>query len=532
LAGTPAGETAGDPAKKGGMRRYSPLAAAAAAAVVVPLAAAAAVPSTPPPAVPSTAGASPTATTAPPCALASPVVAYHPGQAPQPVEASGVAGCLVGTGFGGSETQVAVTADGTVVYEPAILTPGLAGTGYLDGAPGPTPSTQLSPGGLALSKDGGAQWTFDAPAGATWVPQDDALYADPATGRIFYYALSPDPVPDSGEVPPQDQLPAGYAELMTSGDDGATWSSSALPGYVESENPRFTSAPPPAGQPRPQNYPDVVYWCGNNIVKAGLDLPSYRACYRSLDGGLTWRFASILASWPVPQHPQCGTNGEYLNDMDPNYPEGSPDGALYAEVNCGGRTYLARSTDEAATWPLVTEPGGSPATVPADGELRVGSNGDLFLAYQTSASQIALRVSLDEGRSWEPAETLTPPGIGSIAQWALAERGSGELALSLLVQRGASADYDGYLVYTSDAAAPDPLLWSVRLNSLSSPMRTSAPPPARDDFIGVAIGPDGTPWASFAASCPGPVPEPAVCDGQGSNPEANEAVAGRLVLAR
>lgn len=482
-------------------------------------------------AVPLSALASPAATTLPPCATASPVVAYHPGQAPQPVS-GGALGCLVGTGFGGSETEVAVTADGTVVYEPAILTPGLAGTGYLDGAPGPTPSTQLSPGGLALSSDGGVKWTFDAPAGATWVPQDDALYVDPATGRIFYYALSPDPVPDSGQVPLQDQLPAGYAELMTSGDDGATWSSSALPGYVESENPRFTSAPPPAGQPAPQNYPDVVYWCGNNIVKAGLDLPSYRACYRSLDGGLTWRVASILASWPVPQHPQCGTNGEDLNDMDPNYPEGAPDGTLYAEVSCGGRTYLARSTDEAATWPLVTEPGGSPATVPDDGELRVGSNGDLFLAYQPSPSQIALRVSVDGGRSWGPAETLSPAGIGSIAQWSVAERGSGELALSLLVERGDSADYDGYLVYTPDAANPDPLVWSARLNPLTSPMRTSAPPPARDDFIGVAVGPDGTPWASFAASCPGPVPEPAVCDGQGSDPEANEAVAGRLVLPR
>lgn len=439
--------------------------------------------------------------------------------------------CLVATGFGGAEPQVAVTRDGTVVYEPAILTPGLAGTGYLAGAPGPQLSTQVSPGGLSFTNSRGARWSFNAPAGATWVPQDDALYVDRTTGRIFYYALSPDPVPDSGYVPIQNQLPAGYANLMTSGNDGRTWSETSLPGYVESENPRFTSAPAPRGGERPANYPDVVYWCGNNIVKVGLNLPSYRACYRSLNAGLTWEFASIIDSYPVPQHSACGTNGENLNDGDPNYPAGAPDGSLYAEVNCGSTTFLARSTDEAASWPLVTGKSGAPVTVPADGELRVGSNGELFLVYQPAANQVVLRVSTDGGRAWSAARLLTPAGMGPITQWAVAERGSGLLALSLLVERGSSALYDGYLVYTRDANTTDPLLWAARLNQPSSPMRTSAPTPARDDFIGADIGPDGTPWSAFAASCPGPVDPETACAGQSSNPEANEAVAGRLAWA-
>lgn len=468
-------------------------------------------------------------TSQPGCRFAAPAVAYHPGQGPvRPQPAAAPVPCLVGTGFGGSETQVSITRDGTVVYEPAILTPGLAGTGYADGAPGPQLSTQFSPGGLSLSNDAGARWTFDPPAGATWVPQDDALYVDRQTGRIFYYALSPDPAPDSGQVPLQDQLPAGYAEMMTSGDDGTSWSQTSLPGYFESENPRFTSAPAPAGQPAPENYPDVVYWCGNNIVKAGLDIPSYRACYRSLDAGLSWQLASVLASYPVPQHSQCGANGENLNDSDPNYPEGAPDGSLYAEVNCGNDTFLARSTNEGSRWPLVTGTNGNPVTLPADGELRVGSNGDLFLVYQPSPTAVVLQVSKDGGRSWSGAETLTPRGIGDVSEWAVAERGSGLVALSYLVQRGSSSVYDGYLTFTRDATDPSPLLWEAPLNPASSPMRTSAPPPARDDYIGVDIGPGGTPWASFAASCPGPVPEQAVCNGQGSNPEANEAVAGRF----
>jgi len=89
--------------------------------------------------------------------------------------------------------------------------------------------------------------------------------------------VSPNPVPDTGSVPLQDQLPIGQAHLLTSADDGRHWSEATLVGYAESENPRFTSAPPPAGGQRPSNYPDVFYWCGNNVVKVGLPVPSYRA---------------------------------------------------------------------------------------------------------------------------------------------------------------------------------------------------------------------------------------------------------------
>ena len=468
----------------------------------------------------------------PGCRPSSPAVAYRPDQpgplSPQPDGAP--VPCLVATGFGGAETQVAVTSDGTVVYEPAILTPGLLGTGFVNGAPGPRLSTQLSPGGLSVSSSQGAQWSFVPPAGATWVPQDDAVYVDRRTGRIFFYALAANPVPAGGSVPLAHQLPAGYAHLMVSGDDGRSWTETALPGFVESENPRFASGPPPAGQPLPSGYPDVAYWCGNDTVNLGAPLPTYRACYRSLDGGRNWQFASILASSPVPQHQACGTSGETLTPDDPNYPEAAPDGSLYAEINCGSSTFLARSTDEGSTWPLLTTASGAPVSVPVDGELRVGSDGTLFLVNQPSATAIALRVSTDGGRSWGPPEQLTPAGTGTIVQWAVAERGSGTLALSYLVQRGSSAAYDGYLTWTASAAGPDPLLWAAALNPASSPMRTSAPGPGRDDFIGVDVAPDGTPWAGFPATCPGPVAGSPACAGQASNPEANEAVAGRLAL--
>lgn len=452
--------------------------------------------------------------------------------------------CLSTTGYGGAETRVVVVPDGTpagtLVYEPAIVTPGLAGTGYLDGAPGPRPSTQVSPGGLAFSGDQAGSWRFVEPAGQTWVPQDDQLYADRSSGWLYYYALSPDPVPQSG-TPLQDQLPAGYAQLMASPDDGATWYHSALPGYVESENPRFTSAPAPAGRRAPAPYsthPDVVYWCGNDALftwavneatepATGLQpVPSDRACYRSFDGGVSWNLASVLFSTPLPQHSQCGTAGEDFSAGDANYPQGAPDGSLYVLVTCGGKSYLARSTDEGTTWPIMTGPGGVPRTVPADGELRVDPQGNLYLVAQVGDA-LDLWTSTDEGQVWQGPQDMTEPGATGLAEWFMAEAGTGEVAVSYLAHSGSSAGYAGYLSVTQDALDAAPLFYGSTLDRPGSPVYAGTPAEARDDFIGVDIGPDGTPWASFFGSCAAGDPDPA-CAGQALDPEANKSYVGRL----
>ena len=457
------------------------------------------------------------------CDSSRTAVAFTGDGTPVPASSS-VVPCLGTTGYGGAETRVVVTADGTLVYEPAIVTPGVAGTAYGAGLPGPHPSTQISPGGLAVSSDQGGTWRFDEPAGQTWVPQDDQLYADPATGWLYYYALSPDPVPQSG-TPLQDQLPAGYAQLMASPDDGQHWYHTALPGYVESENPRFTSAPAPAGGQRPVAYApnaDVVYWCGNNM----LFTPSYRACYRSIDGGVSWSFASILFSSPVPQHGQCGANGETFNAGDGNFPEGAPDGSLYVLVNCGSQTFLARSTDEGSSWPVVTNSSGAPQTVPADGELRVDPAGDLYLVAQ-NGDALQLWTSVDHGATWAGPENMTVPGSMNVLQWFVAERGIGEVAVSYLADTASGVGYDGFLSVTRDALATQPTFVGTTLDDPATPIYAGSPPQARDDFVGVDIGPDGTPWAAFYGSCNAGDTDPA-CVGQSGNPEANKSFIGHL----
>jgi hypothetical protein len=461
------------------------------------------------------------------CSTTRHAVAHHAGGVVVPGVAGAPVPCETETGFGGAETRIAVTADGTVVYEPATVTPGLAGTGFVPGAPGPRLSTSVEPGGLAVTSDQGAHWQFVKPGGATWVAQDDQLYVDRSTGRIFYYALSPNPVPQTGDVPIEDQIPAGHAHIMVSGDDGKTWSYSALTPFVESENPRFAAAPPPRGGALPVGYPNVAYWCGNDMLFywAAPVIPGYRACYRSLDGGKTWSQRSTLFSQPVPTHSECGTNPEVFNAGDGNYPEPAPDGTLDVTVVCGSNTFLAKSTDEGATWPILRNGKGDPLTIPPTDELRVDGNGNLYSVH-LDGTHLLLLISRDGGLDWSAPLDMTAPGVTSISQWFVAQRGSA-VAVSYLATTGSASGLDGYLTVTHDALAASPLFWSSTINPPDKPLYAGSPAEARDDFIGADIGPDGTPWASFFTSCPAGSTSPG-CAGQDGNPQASGAVAGRL----
>src|SRR5438094_8584812 len=89
------------------------------------------------------------------CRSAWLAIAHHAGGRMLPSRTGGPLVSCSRTGFGGSESRVAVTNDGAVIYEPAVLTPGLLGTGYAEGAPGPRPEMQTSPGGLAVSSGRG-----------------------------------------------------------------------------------------------------------------------------------------------------------------------------------------------------------------------------------------------------------------------------------------------------------------------------------------------------------------------------------------
>ena len=464
------------------------------------------------------------------CSTGRAAIAYDAGGNPlRPQPPGAPAPCLGATGYATVETHLAVTGDGSLVYEPAIITPGLLGSSFVPGAPGPHPWSPVSPAGIAVSHDQAATWQFVAPAGSLYASNDNAMYVDPATGRLFMAMLAP-AFPSGGQLAPQDQPVLTHEIMLTSGDDGTSWAYEALPAFVSSENPRFAAAPPPAGGVRPAGgYPDVTYWCGNREVGLVEPLILERECYRSLDAGTSWEMRSILFTNPVPQHPECGTSREDINSLDGEYPQGTSDGSLYLIVGCTPNTnpsghdavdYLARSTDEAATFPVLRGPGAKPVTLPVPAspdypELRVAGN-TLVLVYSLTGAggpRLVMRTApipgftragaLSTPLAWSPPVRLTPPGLLSLDRWAVEVRGN-ELAASFIAgsrRPGSSTTvYDGYLSVTPDVGNVRQV-WTGMVNDPSRPLSSSAPMSAKDDFIGIAIGPDGRPWASYFAPC-------------------------------
>jgi hypothetical protein len=405
------------------------------------------------------------------------------------VTSSRGSGCTLRTGFLTSETHLRVAPDGTVVQQPAQTVPGLAGTGFVAGAPAPRPQTQLSPAGFAISRDGGRRFERVLPAGLEWVASDGSIYIDSVTGRLYYYALSPSSVPQSGGVGVTDQVPAGYAHLMTSADDGRTWTHTQAPGYVESENPRFTSGPTPVNGDPPVPGERVAYWCGNTMLFAY----GQRDCYRTLDGGQTWQFRSTLLRRGNPVHPECGRTEETFNAGDGDYPQAGPDGALWSLVACGSKSFLARSTDEALTFPVVR-------AIPAFDELRIDPRGTLY-GVRLVGTQLLLQTSGNGGRSWSRATDLIGPGLrgASIGDWALAVRGPGQVAVAYLTAH-AGGGWNGSVTLTRNALAAHPVFTASTVHDGKRVLVTS-PQSAKDDYIDLDVAPDGSAWASFFGDC-------------------------------
>jgi hypothetical protein len=213
-----------------------------------------------------------------------------------------------------------------------------------------------------------------------------------------------------------------------------------------------------------------------------------------------------------------------------------------------GRTFLARSTDQAGSFPILKDSAG-PVTLPVkatDGrpELRVANVGTkenpvevLYLAYQVG-TKIVMKTATVPGYDasgtltsplqWSDEIVLTPSnvvpnpnGVTGIDRWALAVQGK-KVAVSYVAQTSASgADRNGFISLTSDALATPAqmVIWTASVNT--TPLLHGASTSAKDDFIDVTIAPDGRPWASFYSACSAQDPTAArndpACEGAYAN---------------
>jgi hypothetical protein len=496
------------------------------------------------------AGAQATTTSLPASCKGLPAVVTHLPAGTRPSVDRDTVACGGSTGYAGAESHLVATKSGSVFFTPAVLPHDLLGTGTDPVPVGGDTQSNASPAGQAVTRDGGRTWQLVKPLGLTWNPTDHGDYTDPVTGRVFFA--------DYGPIPLAPELGAeqeGPAHLLWSGDDGRSWHHSAIDTVFLPENPRFTSGRAPAGAATAVGYPDVVYFCANSNVGFTSPAISSRRCWASLDGGSTWTEKSTVLRAAPPVHPECGNAGEDYSAIDGSYPQAASDGSLYLMVSCGGSTYLARSTDEASTFPVLHRSNGAALTLPLPptspglnlglSDLRIGAGDVMYLVDQEvleSRTTMLLRVSRDFGRTWSRPVDLLAPKLTSVLHWSMAVQGD-EVAVAYLGHRAGVATWDGWITSVRGAAATlargdvprltsgqvndpkRPLLYGDQVQGggtfqLPGPLNNTVPfPPPFDiqvfgnDFIGAAITPAGVPWGSFTQDC-GPSPSSPGCVAQ------------------
>jgi len=464
----------------------------------------------------------------PGCLPSQPAVAYYAGGIlAQSQPKNPPIPCGGQTGYAGGESAIAVTNSGAVFYAPAVqTTAGVEAQYFLGGD-----------SAFARTTNDGATWQFVNPIGINdafvtditgpgverfsgntgdpaWEQIDDKFYIDRTTGRLFWTD------PDSQEV------------VLYTDNSGETWTESPLPLGLGGEWTQVTTAKGITAQPT--GYPEVVYACGEYDSFSRDFSYAFEGdiCQKSLNGGNTW---DVLGQgfWGSPDthHPQCDGKPEYPNFSPWAAPD--PAGRLYEPLYCDGKTFLMRSSDEGATWPIYVQ---FPYDIPNDGpgntgiaELRTDAQGNMYMAWSDpgnpnpngtyAPSTVYLATSTDLGLKWsKPMKVLAPGVLGIRTHFGFDVDKPGQVALSYLGTRRGRAGldgnpgFDGYITYTDDALAKKPVFWAGIVNPVSeAPLDDGAKGSSGGlglDYTSVSIGPNGEPWASFWDACGDDLPKP------------------------
>jgi len=414
------------------------------------------------------------------------VLAHHAGgQVVTPPGAVPVA-CGVDTGYASSESSIAVTGAGSLIYSPA--------------------QTENS---MARSTDQGANWSLTYPADeqptSFWNTVDPFVIADRRTGRVFWTHVT-GPVRNEGGLPQGSGflLAAAYGfQVYTSTDDGRSWSTADYQTAPMGDWEKlFTGPPPPpsSGAAQPVGYPDIVYICANSPVEVA---GPGRLCYKSLDGGRTF----VVAGYNSP------SAGEPQDTCPPlNFNNGVADsrGTIYIPATCGRSDYVAVSHDEGSTYTWIPVKDAPTGTVLPSGYLQLAiDDADTLYAIWPANGLLYLEVSRDRGASWSPPMMIAAPGVHDVQRPAVAAGAAGHVGVTYYASTDPNAQrFTAYITQTDDALASNPLFYSGPINDPAQPIfhdygLTGASP--RVDFIGGAYDATGTRfWAGVVRQLSAP----------------------------
>lgn len=345
---------------------------------------------------------------------------------------------------------------------------------------------------LMRSTDGGKTWQTIEPA--TEVGEDPPrdldpfVYTDPQTNRTFDVGL----------------LLAG-SYLSYSDDKGENWKSTFASDPGVNDHQSITSGPPPALDPGvtplSPDYPEIVYYCVNQVSKS--------SCSASRDGGRTWlptggaAYAGVTENGTEGEFPICsGLTGHAQTDKQ---------GRLFLPAGHCFNPYVAVSEDGGKSFQRYRVSRTVDAAQPHT-EMAVDDAGNLYYVWIDGVHHLPfLAISRDHGKTWGKPLMIAPPDTYSANLPTVVAGEAGRIAITFAgsTVKDETANrrpWNSYMITSTDALAERPVFLSTTANRTGDPIHRGAACLGRCggmfDFIDIQLSPsDATVWATTSDSC-------------------------------
>lgn len=329
---------------------------------------------------------------------------------------------------------------------------------------------------------------------------DPFMWVDQGTGRVFKIDVA---------------LAFQCGKLDWSDDEGTTWQSSTIDtciGNRRLHDHQSLATGPPKGEPT-TGYPNVVHYCLGAAEGSG-------SCFRSLDGGQTWKDPVENGLRFCEGIDGQGTSGQVIV---------GPDGTAYiGQTSCtsegpnADQAWVTISRDGGRTWePRLVADGTIELTDDHEASIAVDDAGVVYYALADKQRHILLFVSKDSGRTWSGPMDVTRPGVTGAFLPSVVAAAPGRVAILYvgteseggMQEASSNTLWNAYVAVSLNGADADPVFATTYAHEPDDPVNRGAcvgrcigspnePTGAMWDFLDITAHPvTGELWVSLVDSC-------------------------------
>jgi hypothetical protein len=312
--------------------------------------------------------------------------------------------------------------------------------------------------------------------------------------------------------------------LSFSDDNGESWITNPL-ACGRPVNDHHTLFSGPAVSSPTVGYPNIVYYCWNDVASSG--------CSKSLDGGLTFSASG------TPAYPGADPDaGGFCGGLHGHGFVGD-DGTVFLPKGHCGQPWLSISKDEGFTWTRVQVAKNGVA----DHEAGVVSDakGNIYYTWIGRDRRPYLAVSKNGGKKWTKPMMIGAPGVKEANLPSLDVGGNGKIAFTYMGSENSpfipcdestedpdytATTWNGYMMISANADSNRPIFYSATVNNKKDPLYRGECGPGRCgavwDFIDIVID-RGQVWAAFVDACI------AICSTTGPSNLGGDGITGHFV---